>query len=92
MAVDEWAQGLGSLTAEQVRRGLDEWEGEWPPSLPEFRSACLGKGRNGWGLDYTPECYRAGTTDRAKTLPGPDTQQHRDEALERIREIRKIIR
>lgn len=38
----EWAQGLGGLSGEQIRRGLDSWQEPWPPSLPEFRRACVG--------------------------------------------------
>lgn len=38
-----WAQGLGGLSAEELRRGLAELvrrEDPWPPSLPELRSLC----------------------------------------------------
>lgn len=42
LAVAEWADGLGDLTADQLRHGLAAWDGDWPPSLPEFRRACLG--------------------------------------------------
>jgi hypothetical protein len=41
IAVNEWAQGLAGLTGDQIKNGLDSWKGEWPPSLPEFRSACI---------------------------------------------------
>ena len=40
-AVQEWAEGLGGLTGQQLRRGLDMWDEDWPPSLSEFRKACL---------------------------------------------------
>lgn len=39
----EWAQGLAGMTGDDIKRGLDEWQGEWPPSLPEFVAACKGQ-------------------------------------------------
>lgn len=41
LAAAEWADGLAGLTNEQIAEGLAEWDGDWPPSLPEFRKACL---------------------------------------------------
>jgi hypothetical protein len=40
--MDEWAHGLAGMTGEQIRRGLDSWQEPWPPSLPEFKRACIG--------------------------------------------------
>ena len=31
---------LGGLSGEDIRRGLDAWKGEWPPTASEFRSVC----------------------------------------------------
>lgn len=42
LAIGEWATGLAGLTPQHVKHGLDTWAGDWPPSLPEFRRACLG--------------------------------------------------
>ena len=91
VAVQEWAEGLRGMTADQVKTGLATWGGEWPPSLPEFRGACLGRksGKNEYGLDYVPQCYRAGTVDKAKMLPGPKTEENRQKALENIRAIKE---
>lgn len=63
-AVTEWSQGLAGLTGEQIKFGLDNLTDEWPPSLPAFRAACTGKGVNGFGLDYIPECYREKKRER----------------------------
>lgn len=41
LAVAEWAIGLQDLTSEQIQHGLNTFEGDWPPSLPEFRRACI---------------------------------------------------
>jgi hypothetical protein len=42
---DTWVRGLMGLTGRQLGAGLvacrDSGEG-WPPTLPEFRAACLG--------------------------------------------------
>jgi len=63
-AVTEWSQGLAGLSGEQIKFGLDSLTDEWPPSLPAFRAACLGKGLNEFGLDYVPECYREKKRER----------------------------
>ena len=62
-----WASGLRGITGEQIANGLRECIncGEsWPPTLPEFVSMCKGKGINGFGLDYVPECYRETKRER----------------------------
>jgi hypothetical protein len=42
---DTWLRGLSDVTGKQLGAGLvtcrDSGEG-WPPTLPEFRAACLG--------------------------------------------------
>lgn len=42
LAVAEWGDGLAGITPEQLRDGLNAWDHDWPPCLPEFRRACLG--------------------------------------------------
>jgi len=93
-AVAEWADGLAGITAEQIKRGLDTWDDPWPPSLPEFRAACLGKRRNGFGLDYTPEYYRAkpGFDADPKTLLSSNERDgRRAKALASLREVRRQL-
>ena len=41
LAVSEWTKGLAGFPEDWIRRGLDDWIDAWPPSLPEFQSACL---------------------------------------------------
>lgn len=38
-----WGQGLANVTAEQIKHGLEYTtkNHEWPPTLAEFRAACL---------------------------------------------------
>lgn len=43
IALDEWSRGLAGYSPDEVKRGLDSWEGDWPPSLPEFKAACRPK-------------------------------------------------
>ena len=81
VAMDEWAQGLSGITGEQIATGLRLWQEDWPPSLPEFRNACLGKtnGKNEFGLDYIPEYYReAKVTDRARLLSSDERDARRE--------------
>jgi hypothetical protein len=88
-AVREWSEGLGELSADQVKRGLDSWDQAWPPSLPEFRAACLGNGRNEFGLDYTPEYYRPVIRDRSRLLSSDDREARREKAREIFRQMRE---
>jgi len=41
-AVKEWSIGLAGLSTAQIKHGVDSWNEEWPPSLPEFKKTCLG--------------------------------------------------
>lgn len=39
-----WAVGLSGLTGRDLARGLNDCmkrEGEWPPTLPQFRRMCM---------------------------------------------------
>ena len=87
VAIVEWGKGLADLTPEQIKRGLENWEGEWPPTLVEFKRTCLGKGKNGWGLDYVPECYRETRKDRL--LEEGTRSASKDIVLANIRVMRK---
>ena len=45
MVGDTWAAGLSGLAGGQLARGLEACVASsdpWPPSLPDFRAACLG--------------------------------------------------
>lgn len=79
-----WASGLSGITGDQLASGLRgclEREDAWPPTLPEFRGLCLGKGLNEYGLTYTPECYRVSPVSHDKRL----SSDERDEMRERGR-------
>ena len=86
VAIAEWGKALGSLSGEQIKRGLKSWDGEWPPTLIEFKQACLGKAKNGWGLNYTPECYRVTRKDRL--LEEGTRTVTKEQALEMLRKMR----
>lgn len=64
IAVAEWANGLAGVTGKQIKRGLENWKGPWPPSLPEFREACTGA-TVGW--EYKSLAY----VESRKALPAP---------------------
>ena len=94
-AISEWSQRLAGLTGDQIKRGLDIWSGEWPPSADEFRAACLGKklGLNGFGLDYVPEYYRqAPVVDRSKQLSSDERDARRATAGEKISALRDALK
>ena len=66
-AARTWSSGLRGLTGEHIANGLRECIacGEsWPPTLPEFVKMCKGETLNGFGLTYTPECYRERKRER----------------------------
>ena len=79
-AVKEWAQVLAGLTGEQISNGLSNLSDEWPPSATGFRALCEGKGVNGFGLDYVPECYRE--TKRERLLESDENKAAHKAAYE----------
>lgn len=43
-SLDTWAKGLGDMTVDQIKRGVEACIAgahAWPPTLPEFRDLCL---------------------------------------------------
>jgi len=40
LALREWGEVLAKMSGEQIKRGLDHWEGSHPPNAYEFRQAC----------------------------------------------------
>ena len=40
VALAEWSEGLAGFTGNEIKRGLDTWNNDWPPTLPEFKAAC----------------------------------------------------
>lgn len=86
VAVVEWSRGLAGYSGIEIKRGLDEWQGVWPPTLPEFAAACKGKilGQNEYGLSYTPEIYRHRERSPAKLLSSGDREIQRNKAREHM--------
>ena len=62
LGVCEWSEQLAGLTGEQVKKGLNSWSSDWPPSCTEFRSACLNKGG---------DLHKFGAYKLFKKLPKP---------------------
>jgi hypothetical protein len=91
LATKEWAEGLSGLTGAQIRKGLGNLEGEWPPSLPEFRKACRGNGLNEYGLTYIPEMYRVKETRKERLLSSDDREARRKVDAKRIKKIRESL-
>ena len=82
-AVREWSRALGHMTPEQIRRGLDSLSSGWPPTLPEFKALCLGRGKNEFGLDYVPAYHRE--TRHTRLLDQPRDEVAAEEHLAKMR-------
>lgn len=92
LAVDEWGQVLDGVTGEQIAHGLEIWDESWPPSAPEFKTACLGKVKNGFGLDYVPECYRdAPIVDESRLLSSDDREKSREAGKAALAEMKRKL-
>lgn len=57
-SMNEWGEVLGKCTPEEIKHGLDTWEGVYPPNVFEFKAACLSHRSTG--------CHKA-----YKALPKP---------------------
>ena len=68
------------MTGEQIKNGLENWQEAWPPSAPEFKKACLGKGIKK-GLSHNTAAYMPFKKGVAlEKLPNPEiAKKHRDE-------------
>jgi hypothetical protein len=85
MAMREWAIGLADMTPEQIRHGIDSMNGDWPPTLPEFKRLCTGRAINEYGLDYVPAYYRE--TRHERLLDAPRNEALAAEYLGKLREV-----
>lgn len=91
VAVKEWSEGLAGMDGEQIKRGLEEWDSDWPPSLDEFKNACVGKKVNGFGLDYTPEYHRP-QRKQERLLSSDARDAHRKEVSGKaVNGIKKLL-
>lgn len=94
-AIREWSQGLSGYTPDEIQRGLNDWNSEWPPTLLEFAAACRGKklGKNEFGLDYVPEYHRAAPVrEKSRLLSSDERDARRAQATEKIKAMREAIR
>lgn len=95
IAVEEWSQVLAGLTGEDIKRGLENWKGDWPPSAEEFRKACIGEAVNSFELNYTPQyhhsCYRA-IKDRSRLLSNDDRDKKREEYHKGLITVREELK
>ena len=81
IAVNEWADYLHGLTGEQIKKGLDGWDGDWPPSAAEFKKACQDK-KDEFGIGYIPECYRE--TKRERLIESDENKAKHKAAYESV--------
>ena len=40
LAINEWASEMRSFTVDDIKRGLDNYNGDFPPNLMQFKKAC----------------------------------------------------
>jgi len=91
-----WGSGLAGITGEQIATGLraccDDSTGEWP-SLPWFKSKCLGKAKNEFGLDYIPECYRTRppVLDASRLLSSDERDEKRRKGAEQLQALKQSL-
>ena len=81
----EWSRALAGMKPEQIRRGLDSLTSDWPPTLPEFKRLCEGRGKNEFGLDYVPAYYRE--TRHHRLLDQPRNEAAAKEHLAKMRQV-----
>lgn len=89
-AVTEWSEQLAGLTGEQIKKGLTDWNGDWPPSSEEFKKCCLGKYTDEFKLGYVPECYRNPPRifDKARLLSSDERDAKRVKLAEGVAMLR----
>ena len=57
-----------------------------------FKSKCLGRGVNEFGLDYIPEYYRTSpVTDKSRLLSSDERDVKRKKASEQIRNLKLML-
>jgi hypothetical protein len=80
LAIEEWCKALAGFGGEEIKRGLESWKGDWPPSLIEFKQSCRPKAN----------ASHADQTGCAK-LPRPASDKNlAREEMQRIQEYLKM--
>ena len=87
-----WAKELAGLTGEDIRRGLEAWQGDWPPNAKEFRKACLHRPKNDFGLDYVPAYYRQPERRPDRLLDSDELKARRKENRKYVLQIMKMLK
>jgi hypothetical protein len=92
VAVSEWGQVLSGLTGEQLKHGFESWKGEWPPTAEEFKSACIGKVKNRFGLNYIPAYHREEPIiDESRLLSSDQREASREAGKAALAEMKKKL-
>lgn len=79
----EWSSYLSGLTGEDIKRGLENWAEDWPPSCVEFKKACMKIKR---AASYHKEIIpnRSIESDELKA-------QRKSKGISELNKIRKLI-
>ena len=90
--VKDWQEELAGLTQEQITRGYENWQENWPPCVQEFKNICLKEDDKHGGRDFTPPYLREQPTFEAPRLESDQAKeqakqlrQHRKSKLEKLK-------
>jgi len=70
LAIKVWTDELADFPETWIARGVKNWNGDWPPSLPEFKKACLPSfDEVGYDIHYEAIRLAAGDMFNFKRMP-----------------------
>ena len=94
-----WVSGLAGITGEQIAVGLMaccDMSDSWPPTLPGFRAACLGKKDYSGGDRHYCPTYNGPVheriTDRSKLLSSDDRDAQRAKNREHVAKMKAALK
>lgn len=80
MAINEWFNELQHLTTNQLREGLDNYKGDYPPNLIQFYEACTQK-QIGRPAPYY-QTYKSLKNDKNGLLEDESKKKKREEYMQ----------
>lgn len=90
LAMEDWAEELAGLTAEQIKHGFDSLDSDFPPSPAKFKQLCLGKKDKA----HNTAAYLANFTEQRITRKDRKIEQKfgKDYGREQLRKAREMLR
>ena len=88
----EWMKELWALSDEQIIHGLSKLDGDFPPSLPKFKSMCLDDGLH-WQQKAMIAQSKQREEELAKALPDKRTKAEKKEhGLKHVANIKDLLK